>query len=117
MTDKRIIHTNNYNEFASVEAKNFVQGNYIAMSQDLTHAATQIHELLRQLQDQGSTANSARQTVAEDLARQAKSNSSIMKKLCNWGQALADTTSKTSVSEASKLVVTAALKLAGVPMP
>jgi hypothetical protein len=95
----------------------YVQGNYVNMSQDLTQAASQIQELLMQLQKQGSTKNAAQQQVGEDLANQSRANSTVMGKLVTWGQSLADTASKTSVSEATKIVITTALRLAGVPIP
>jgi len=95
----------------------YVQGNYVNMSQDLTQAASQIQELLMQLQKQGSTENAAQQQVAEDLANQSRANPTVMGKLVTWGQSLADTASKTSVSEATKIVLTTALRLAGVPIP
>ena len=117
MTEKessRVIHVSgNY-----IESNNgsYVQGDYINMSQDLTHAAIQIQELLFRLQKQGSTASAAQQQVAEDLVTQSKSNPTVMGKLVKWGQSLADTASKTSVNEAAKIVVLTALRLAGLPL-
>lgn len=118
MTEKessRIINVNgNYIESNS---GTYIQGNYVAMSQDLAQAANQIQELLTQLQNQGSTEDFAKQKVAEDLAKQSKNNPTVMGKLIKWGQSLGDTAGKTSVSEAAKIVITTALRLAGVPLP
>jgi len=112
----RIVNTGSGN-YVESNSGTYVQGNYTNMSQDLTQAASQIQELLRQLQEQGNTVDIAQQKVAEDLANQATSSPTAMGKLVKWGQSLADTASKTSVSEAAKIVVTTALRLAGVPLP
>ncbi|MBD2378137.1 pentapeptide repeat-containing protein [Leptolyngbya sp. FACHB-402] len=90
---------------------------YVNMSQDLTQAAQQIQDLLQQLQNQGVTVADSQQQVATDLANQAKTNPAIKKRLALWGKAMANKASETTVSEAAKLVLTLALKAAGVPLP
>lgn len=96
-----------------------VGGNLIDLSStsNLTDAAQQIQELLQQLQGQGVSMEDARQQAANDLAKQAEANPTVMGKLVKWGQSLADTASKTTVSEAAKGVVKLALQMSGVPLP
>jgi transcriptional regulator with XRE-family HTH domain len=96
-----------------------VGGNFTDMSSanNLTDAAQQIQELLQQLQNQGISAEEARQKAASDLAEQAKADPTTMGKLVRWGQSLADTAGKTTISEAAKAVVKLALQMSGVPLP
>jgi hypothetical protein len=91
--------------------------NDFSSCQDLTDAAAKIQALLAQLQRQGMTEEEAQNQAAEDLKTQAKEDPTTLGKLVKWGQSLADTAGKTSVSEAAKVVVTTALRLAGVPLP
>lgn len=104
----------NYNERID---GNYIQGNYINMSQDLTQAAQQIQDLLQQLQNQGVPVETSQQQVAADMAKQAETNPAMMEKLVLWGKAMANKASETTVSEAAKIVLTLALKAAGVPLP
>jgi len=104
----------NYNERID---GNYIQGNYINMSQDLTQAAQQIQDLLQQLQNQGVPVETSQQQVAADMAKQAETNPAMMEKLVLWGKAMANKASETTVSEAAKMVFTLALKAAGVPLP
>ncbi|MBN8564240.1 MAG: pentapeptide repeat-containing protein [Leptolyngbya sp. UWPOB_LEPTO1] len=90
---------------------------YINMSQDLTQAAQQIQDLLQQLQTQGVTVEDSQQQVATDMAKQAETNPAMMGKLVLWGKAMANKASETTVSEAAKMVLTLALKAAGIPLP
>jgi hypothetical protein len=94
-------------------------GNLIDLSStsNLTDAAQQIQELLQQLQGQGVSVEDVKQQAANDLAKQAEANPTVMGKLVKWGQSLADTASKTIVSEAAKGVVKLALQISGVPLP
>ncbi|MBE9016262.1 helix-turn-helix transcriptional regulator [Chroococcidiopsidales cyanobacterium LEGE 13417] len=96
-----------------------VGGNLIDLSSanNLTDAAQQIQELLQQLQGQGVSIEDAKQQAANDLARQAETNPTVMGKLVKWGQSLADTAGKTTVSEAAKGVVKLALQMSGIPLP
>jgi tetratricopeptide (TPR) repeat protein len=87
----------------------YVEGDYINMSQDLSEAASQIQQLLVQLQNRGVSQNDSQQQVASDLATQAKTNDTIRGKLTKWGQSLGDVAAKTTVSEAIKTVITLAL--------
>ena len=50
---------------------NYIQGDYINMSQDLTEAASQIQNLIEQLKQQGMTVDVAQEKVAQDMANQA----------------------------------------------
>lgn len=94
-------------------------GNLIDLSSasNLTDAAQQIQDLLQQLQGQGVSIEDAKQQAASDLSKQAEANPTVMGKLVKWGQSLADTASKTTVSEAAKGVVKLALQMSGVPLP
>lgn len=111
MGDRNIhLGSGNYNE--RIEG-NYVQGNYINMSQDLTQAAQQIQDLLQQLQNQGIPVETAQQQVATNMAKQAETDPAMMGKLVLWGKAMANKASETTVSEAAKIVFTLALKAAG----
>ena len=94
-------------------------GNFIDLSSasNLTDAAQQIQELLQQLQEQGVSTKEARQQAADDLAKQAAVDPNIMEKLVKWGQSLADTAGKTTVSEAAKSVVKLAIQASGISFP
>ncbi len=96
-----------------------VGGNLIDLSSapNLSDAAQQIQELLQQLEEQGVSIEDAKQQAASDLAKQAEANPTIMGKLVKWGQSLADTAGKTTVSEATKGVVKLALQMSGISLP
>jgi len=112
MADRNIhMGSGNYNERID---RDYIQGNYINMSQDLTQAAQQIQDLLQQLQNQGVTVEDSQQQVADGIAKQAEVNPTMMGKLVLWGKAMANKASETTVSEAAKIVFTLALKAAGV---
>ncbi|KAM3091003.1 pentapeptide repeat-containing protein [Phormidesmis sp. 146-12] len=115
MGDRNIyMGSGNYNENIGGD---YIQGNYINMSQDLAQAAQQIQDLLQQLQNQGVTVEESQQQVATDMAKQAESNPAMMGKLVLWGKAMANKASETTVSEAAKVVFTLVLKAAGLPLP
>ncbi|MGB3299482.1 MAG: hypothetical protein WBA76_14555, partial [Phormidesmis sp.] len=88
-------------------------GDYINMSQDLTHAAVQIQDLIEQLQNKGATAEVAQQQVAMDISTQARDNPAIRNKLVKWGQSLGDKT----VSDVVRSAVKLAIRSAGIPLP
>lgn len=112
MGDRNIhMGSGNYNERIDGD---YIQGNYINMSQDLTQAAQQIQDLLQQLQNQGITVEESQQQVANDIAKQAETNPTLMGKLVLWGKAMANKASETTVSEAAKIVFTLALRASGV---
>lgn len=98
-----------------------VSGNLIievSSHTNLADAAQQIHELLHKLRTQGVTMEVAQEQVANDLAKQAKKDPTVMGKLVHWSQSLADTAGKTTVSEAAKGVVKLALQMAaGISLP
>ena len=114
--DNRTINTGggNYNESIG---GNYIQGNYINLSQDLTQAAAQIQDLLTQLQTQGATVETAQQKVAIDLANEAKANPTVMGKLVGWGQVLAQEASKKTVGDVVAGTVKLGLRAAGLPLP
>lgn len=118
----RTIHTQSYNEFGQVNAQNFVQGDLINvdantieidMSQDLAQAASQIQNLLEQLQKQGKTIDIAQEQIANNIASQVRNNPTMREKLQKWGQSLGDAT----VSDVVKGAVKLAIRSAGVPLP
>jgi hypothetical protein len=89
----------------------------VSSTNNLTEAAQQIQELLQQLQTQGMNENEAQKQAAQDLAKQAEQNPTLMGKLIQWSKSMADTASKTTVSEATKGVVQLALGIAGISLP
>ena len=89
----------------------------LSSASNLTDAVQQIQVLLQQLYEQGFSSEDARQQAASDLAKQAEANPTVMEKLVKWGQSLADTAGKTTVSEAAKGVVKLALQLSGMSLP
>jgi hypothetical protein len=91
----------------------------VSSSDDLASAAEKIQNLLHQIsnQNQEASVEDAQQKVASDLAKQAKDSPTMMGKLVHWGKSLGDTASKTTVSEAAKVVVKLALQMSGIPMP
>ncbi|MCY7277132.1 MAG: hypothetical protein LH702_26235 [Phormidesmis sp. CAN_BIN44] len=50
------------------------------------------------------------------MAKKAGANPALKEKLTLWGKAMANKASETTVSEAAKMVLTLALKAAGVPL-
>ena len=112
MSGNRHINTGGGNYIES-NTGNYVQGNYINMSQDLSDAAREIQDLIDQLQRHGATVDVAQDQVAQDIATQAQSNSTIKEKLLKWGQSLGDAT----VSDVVKGVVKLAIRSAGIPLP
>jgi hypothetical protein len=96
-----------------------VGGNLIDLSSasNLTDADQQIQELLHQFEVQGVSIEDVKQQAASALAKQAEANPTVMGKLVKWGQSLADTASKTTVSEATKGVVKLALQMLGISLP
>jgi hypothetical protein len=83
----------------------------------LAEAATEIQQLLTQLQSQGFNSEDAQQKAANDLATKAKNDFTTKEKLVKWGQSLGDTAAQTTISEAAKEVVKLALRLSGIPLP
>ena len=112
----RTINTGGGNYIESIDG-NYIQGNFINLSQDLTQAAAQIQDLLTQLQTQGATVETAQQKVATDLANEAKANPTMMGKLVGWGQGLAQEASKKTVGDVVAGTVKLGLRAAGLPLP
>lgn len=107
----QVINTSGGSYYESINTGNYIQGNYINMSQDLTQAAVQIQELLERLQEHGVTVDFIQEQVARDMATQAQNSAAMKDKLVRWGQSLRDT----AVSDPVKGVVKFALRLAGIP--
>ena len=85
----------------------------INLSQDLPQAASQIQDLLEQLQKQGVTVDIAQEQVAQEMANQARRDPTMKDKLIKWGQSLGDAT----VSDVVKGAVKLAIRSAGIPLP
>jgi HEAT repeats len=115
MSGDRVINMGggNYYESIITEGGNYIQGDYINLSQDLTQAASQIQDLLEQLQKQGIAVDVAQEQVANGMANQAQNNPKMKDKLVKWGQSLGDAT----VSDVVKGVVKLAIRSAGIPLP
>jgi hypothetical protein len=107
ITKSRIINTGNgiQNNGSISIAGNFIQGDFINMSSDLSQATVQLQELLTQLQAQGDSPEEAQQRVANELATQAQTNPKVRKKLSKWRKSLGDAATTTHVSEAATAVV------------
>lgn len=108
----RTINTGGGNYIES-NSGTYVERNFINMSQDLAQAASQIQELIEQLQKQGMTANVAQEQVANEMATEAKKDPKMMGTLVKWGQSLADATVIDVVKGAVKL----AIRSVGIPLP
>lgn len=115
VSDNRKIDTGGggYYESINTGGGNYIQGNYINMSQDLTHAAAQIQDLIENLQRRGVTVDVAQEQVAQDMAAQSQNNPTMKDRLVKWGQSLGDAT----VSDVVKGVVKLAIRSAGIPLP
>jgi hypothetical protein len=115
MGDNRTINTGGGNYYESIDTSggDYIQGNYISMSQDLTQAASQIQDLIEQLQKSGVEVDVAQEQVARDVAAQAQKNPTVRNKLVKWGQSIGDAT----VSDVVKGVVKLAIRSAGIPLP
>jgi hypothetical protein len=115
MGNNRTINTGggNYYEYIDTSGGDYIQGNYINMSQDLTQAASQIQDLIEQLQKNGVSVDVAQEQVAKDVATQAQKNPTVRDKLIKWGQSLGDAT----VSDVVKGVVKLGIRSAGIPLP
>lgn len=112
MSGDRHINTGGGNYIES-NTGTYVQGNYINMGSDLSSAATQIQDLIEQLQKKGVTVDVAQEQVAKDIATQAQTNATVKAKLLKWGQSLGDAT----VSDVVKGTVKLAIRSAGIPLP
>jgi RIP homotypic interaction motif len=115
MGDNRAINTSGGNYYESIDTSggDYIQGNYINMSQDLTQAASQIQDLIEQLQTSGVAVDVAREQVTKDVAAQAQKNPTVRDKLIKWGQSLEDAT----ISDVVKDVVKLRIRSAGIPLP
>lgn len=113
MSEKREINFHGNDSKYIENNGTYVERDYINMSQDLTKAASQIQDLIEQLQKRGVTVDVAQTQVAENIATQATKDSTMQEKLVKWGQSLGDAT----VSDVVKGVVKLAIRSAGIPLP
>ncbi|MGF2036051.1 MAG: hypothetical protein RMZ43_012170 [Nostoc sp. CmiVER01] len=92
-------------------------GNYINISQDLSEAATQIQELLRQLENQGYNHQDAQQKVAKDWANEVQKNPRAKGKLIKLGQSICDAAASAVIGEATLNVIKLVFASLGIPVP
>lgn len=112
MSDNRSINTSGGN-YVESNSGAYIQGDYISMNSDLVQAASQIQDLIEQLQKRGLTTDMAQEGIAKDIATQSQKNPTIKEKLLKWGQSLGDAT----VSDVVKGTVKLAIRSAGLPLP
>jgi hypothetical protein len=103
----------NYSKSIHTGGGDYVQGNYINMSQELVHAAPQIQSLIEQREKDGVPAHVAQEEVAREISTQAQSDPTLRSKLIKWGQSLGDA----AISDVVKGVVKLGLRFAGIPLP
>ncbi|UBF25830.1 hypothetical protein K9N68_30515 [Kovacikia minuta CCNUW1] len=118
MADKESskVQQNFYAQVNSVTGN--VEGSqHIYISQNLSEAAEEIQKLLVRLQMQGMKEETAQQQVATEIAKQSENDPTTMGKLVQWSKSMANKAGETTVSEATKTVLTLALKMLGVPLP
>ena len=115
MSDNRIINigSGTYNESVNTEGGNYIQGDYIDISQDLAQASVQIQDLIEQLQKRGVTVDEAKEQVAKDIVAQAQVDPKMRDKLLKWSQSLGEAT----VSDVVKSAIKLAIRSAGIPLP
>ncbi|MFN6568898.1 hypothetical protein [Dendronalium sp. ChiSLP03b] len=108
----------NFNKSISIEG-NYLQvhGNYINISQDLSEAATQIQELLWQLENRGYNRQDAQQKVAKDWANEVQNNPRAKGKLVKLGQSLRDAAASAVIGEATLNVIKLVFASLGIPLP
>jgi hypothetical protein len=115
MNDNRTINigSGTYNESVHTEGGNYIQGDYIDISQDLAQASAQIQDLIEQLQKRGLTVDNAKEQVAKDIVAQAQVDPKMRDKLLKWSQSLGEAT----VSDVVKSAIKLAIRSAGIPLP
>ena len=115
MTGDRIINTGGGSYYESIDTSggNYIQGDYINMSQDLTEAASQIQDLIDRLQQQGMTVEVAQAQVVQDIATQAQNDPTMKKQLIKWSKSLGSAT----ITDVVKGIVKLAIRSAGIPLP
>lgn len=93
-----------------------VHGNF-NISQDLSQAAAQIQELLRQLENQGYTSQDAQQKVAKDWVNEVQKNPGSKGKLVKLGQSIRDASASAVIGEATLGVIKLVFASLGIPLP
>ncbi|MEH1846781.1 MAG: hypothetical protein V7L25_17735 [Nostoc sp.] len=91
-------------------------GNYINISQDLSEAATQIEELLEQLENQGYNYQDAQQKVAKDWTNEVQNNPKAKSKLVKLGQSIRDAAASAVIGEATLNVIKLVFASLGIPL-
>jgi hypothetical protein len=92
-------------------------GNYINISHNLSEAATQIQDLLWQLENQGYNRQDAKQKVAKDWANEVKNNPRAKGKLVKLGQSIRDAAASAVIGEATLDVIKLVFASLGIPLP
>ncbi|MBD2519777.1 hypothetical protein H6G93_33450 [Nostoc sp. FACHB-973] len=108
----------NFNKSVSIQG-NYLQvhGNYINISQDLAEAATQIQELLQQLENQGYNSQNAQHKVAKDWVNEVQKNPRAKSKLVKLGQSIRDAAASAVIGEATLNVIKLVFASLGIPLP
>jgi uncharacterized protein YjbI with pentapeptide repeats len=82
--------------------------------QDISEITSEIQKLLTRIQSQGLSERDAQEKVADDLAKKAKSDSTMMEKLKSLGKSFGSASGKAFVTEVVKAVFKLALEKAGI---
>lgn len=108
----------NFNKSVSIQG-NYLQvhGSYINISQDLAEAATQIQELLRQLENQGYNSQDAQHKVAKDWVNEVQNNPTAKGKLVKLGQSIRDAAASAVIGEATLNVIKLVFASLGISLP
>jgi uncharacterized protein YjbI with pentapeptide repeats len=85
--------------------------------QTLAEAATEIQNLLKQLQSDGFSLDDAQKQVASDLVNRAQNNPTFKSKLERWARYLGDAAANGLIGEAVVTVLKSVLQSQGIPLP
>ena len=95
-----------------------IQHNYAPeQKQTLTEAATEIHNLLKQLQSEGFSLDDAQKQVASNLVNRAQNNPTFKSRLESWARYLGDAAANGLIGEAVVTVFKSVLQSQGIPLP
>jgi uncharacterized protein YjbI with pentapeptide repeats len=95
-----------------------IQHNYAPeQKQTLTEAATEIQNLLKQLQSEGFSLDDAQKQVASDLLNRVQNNPTFKSRLESWARYLGDAAANGLIGEAVVTVFKSVLQSQGIPLP
>jgi hypothetical protein len=84
--------------------------------QTLAEAATEIQDLLKQLQSNGFSLDDAQKQAASDLVNRAQNNPTFKSRLESWARYLGDAAANGLISEAVVTVLKSVLQSHGIPL-